>query len=85
MHISISNTIGSLNPLYGGVQYVIDKYTSRVLAAGGVIESINCVKNIFIGYNLKTQYENRVLIAGGNLEATDCSYRAIQNFYLINV
>jgi hypothetical protein len=84
MQISISNTIGSLRPFYNGVDYIINTYTSRVIADGGVVESINCVRNAFIGYDLKTQYETRVLADGGVLEATDCSYRAIQDLYLMN-
>lgn len=84
MHISISNTIGSLRPLYGGVQYIVNTYTARVIADGGVVEAINCVRNAFIGYDLKTQYETRVLADGGIVEAADCSYRAIQELYLMN-
>jgi hypothetical protein len=69
---------------FNGVDYIINTYTSRVIADGGVVESINCVRNAFIGYDLKTQYETRVLADGGVLEATDCSYRAIQDLYLMN-
>ena len=78
MQISISNIIGSLRPFYNGVDYIINTYTSRVIADGGVVESINCVKNAFIGYDLKTQYETRVQLDGGNQEASACATRAIQ-------
>jgi hypothetical protein len=78
MQISISNTVGSLRPFYNGVDYIINTYTSRVIADGGVVESINCVKNDFISYDLKTQYETRVQLDGGNQEASACATRAIQ-------
>ena len=59
----------------GGLNAFQIEYRDRVLADGGIVESIGCVKDVEYVYVLnlfERQYKARVIDDGGTIESIEC-------------